>query len=120
MRRAAVVFPVHGSPTVRNSVGVGCLIVAAYPSGRSIIAARELLLPLRRPRRVHDRRLPDNESAAAVALTAIAAGGVAVRTVVPLTPEEVDAAATDLSNIARQGTERLTRASRRASLRCCS
>ena len=37
--------------------------------------------------------LPDNESAAAVALTAIAAGGVALRTVVLLTPEEVDAAA---------------------------
>jgi uncharacterized protein with GYD domain len=37
--------------------------------------------------------LPDNESAAAVALTANAAGGAAVRTVVLLTPEEVDAAA---------------------------
>jgi uncharacterized protein with GYD domain len=37
--------------------------------------------------------LPDNESAAAVALTAVAAGGVALRTVVLLTPEEVDAAA---------------------------
>jgi len=37
--------------------------------------------------------LPDNESAAAVALTATAAGGVALRTVVLLTPEEVDAAA---------------------------
>jgi uncharacterized protein with GYD domain len=37
--------------------------------------------------------LPDNESAAAIALTATAAGGVALRTVVLLTPEEVDAAA---------------------------
>jgi uncharacterized protein with GYD domain len=37
--------------------------------------------------------LPDHESAAAVALTANAAGGVALRTVVLLTPEEVDAAA---------------------------
>ena len=37
--------------------------------------------------------LPDNESATAVALTANAAGGVALRTVVLLTPEEVDAAA---------------------------
>ena len=36
---------------------------------------------------------PDNESAAAVALTANAAGGVSLRTVVLLTPEEVDAAA---------------------------
>jgi uncharacterized protein with GYD domain len=36
---------------------------------------------------------PDNESAAAVALTINAAGGAAVRTVVLLTPEEVDAAA---------------------------
>jgi uncharacterized protein with GYD domain len=37
--------------------------------------------------------LPDNESAAAVALTVNAAGGVNARTVVLLTPEEVDAAA---------------------------
>jgi uncharacterized protein with GYD domain len=37
--------------------------------------------------------LPDNESAAAVALTVNASGGVTVRTVVLLTPEEVDAAA---------------------------
>lgn len=37
--------------------------------------------------------LPDNESAAAVALTVNAAGGATVRTVVLLTPEEVDAAA---------------------------
>ena len=37
--------------------------------------------------------LPDNESAAAVALTVNAAGGAATRTVVLLTPEEVDAAA---------------------------
>src|SRR5688500_8810440 len=37
--------------------------------------------------------LPDNESAAAVALTVTAPGGAAVRTVVLLTPEEVDAAA---------------------------
>ena len=37
--------------------------------------------------------LPDNESAAAVALAVNAAGGAAVRTVVLLTPEEVDAAA---------------------------
>jgi uncharacterized protein with GYD domain len=36
--------------------------------------------------------LPDNESAAAVAVTATAAGGVTVETVVLLTPEEVDAA----------------------------
>lgn len=37
--------------------------------------------------------LPDNESAAAVALTVNAAGGATVRTTVLLTPEEVDAAA---------------------------
>ena len=37
--------------------------------------------------------LPDNESAATVALTVNAAGGASVRTVVLLTPEEVDAAA---------------------------
>ena len=37
--------------------------------------------------------LPDNESATAVALTVNAAGGATVRTVVLLTPEEVDAAA---------------------------
>ncbi|UGS34081.1 GYD domain-containing protein [Capillimicrobium parvum] len=37
--------------------------------------------------------LPDNESAAAVALGVNAAGGATVRTVVLLTPEEVDAAA---------------------------
>ncbi len=36
--------------------------------------------------------LPDNESAAALALAFNAAGGVHVRTVVLLTPEEVDAA----------------------------
>ena len=37
--------------------------------------------------------LPDNESAAAVALTVNAAGGATVKTVVLLTPEEVDDAA---------------------------
>jgi uncharacterized protein with GYD domain len=37
--------------------------------------------------------LPDNETAAATALTATAAGGVVLRTVVLLTPEELDAAA---------------------------
>jgi uncharacterized protein with GYD domain len=37
--------------------------------------------------------LPDNESAAAVALTVNAAGGATVKTTVLLTPEEVDAAA---------------------------
>ncbi len=37
--------------------------------------------------------LPDNESAASVALTVNAAGGATVRTVVLLTPDEVDAAA---------------------------
>jgi len=37
--------------------------------------------------------LPDNESAAAVALTVNAAGGATVKTVVLMTPEEVDAAA---------------------------
>jgi uncharacterized protein with GYD domain len=37
--------------------------------------------------------LPDNESAAAVALTVNAAGGATVRTVVLLTPEDIDAAA---------------------------
>lgn len=37
--------------------------------------------------------LPDNESAAAVALTVNGAGAVTVRTTVLLTPEEVDAAA---------------------------
>jgi uncharacterized protein with GYD domain len=37
--------------------------------------------------------LPDNESAAAVALTVNAAGGATVKTVVLLTPDEVDGAA---------------------------
>jgi uncharacterized protein with GYD domain len=37
--------------------------------------------------------VPDNESATAVALTVNAAGGATVKTVVLLTPEEVDAAA---------------------------
>lgn len=37
--------------------------------------------------------LPDNQAAAAVALTVNAAGGATVRTVALLTPEEVDAAA---------------------------
>jgi uncharacterized protein with GYD domain len=36
--------------------------------------------------------LPDNESAAAVALTANASGAVSVETVALLTPEEIDAA----------------------------
>jgi uncharacterized protein with GYD domain len=37
--------------------------------------------------------LPDNEAATAVALTVNAAGGATVKTLVLLTPEEVDAAA---------------------------
>jgi uncharacterized protein with GYD domain len=37
--------------------------------------------------------LPDNEAAVAVALTVNAAGGASVRTIVLVTPEEVDAAA---------------------------
>ena len=37
--------------------------------------------------------LPDNESAVAFALAASEAGGATVRTIVLLTPEEVDAAA---------------------------
>lgn len=37
--------------------------------------------------------LPDNESAAAVALTVNSAGGATVKTIVLLTPEDVDAAA---------------------------
>ena len=37
--------------------------------------------------------LPDNEAAAATALTVNAAGGAATRTTVLMTPEEVDAAA---------------------------
>jgi uncharacterized protein with GYD domain len=37
--------------------------------------------------------LPDNESAAAVALTVNASGGASAKTIVLLTPEEVDAAA---------------------------
>jgi uncharacterized protein with GYD domain len=37
--------------------------------------------------------MPDNESVAAVALAVNAAGAVAIKTVVLLTPEEVDAAA---------------------------
>jgi uncharacterized protein with GYD domain len=37
--------------------------------------------------------LPDNESAAAIALTVNAAGGATMKTTVLLTPEEVDAAA---------------------------
>jgi uncharacterized protein with GYD domain len=37
--------------------------------------------------------LPDNESATAVAVTVNAAGGATVKTVILLTPEEVDAAA---------------------------
>ena len=37
--------------------------------------------------------LPDNESAATVAIAVNASGGVTVRTVVLLTPEEIDSAA---------------------------
>jgi uncharacterized protein with GYD domain len=37
--------------------------------------------------------LPDNEAAAAIALAVNAAGAVSVKTVVLLTPEEIDAAA---------------------------
>jgi uncharacterized protein with GYD domain len=37
--------------------------------------------------------VPDNEAAAAVALAVNATGGIAIKTVVLLTPEEVDAAA---------------------------
>ncbi len=37
--------------------------------------------------------VPDNESAAAIALTAVAAGAVTTKTTALLTPEEVDAAA---------------------------
>ena len=37
--------------------------------------------------------LPDNQAAAAVAMTVAASGGATARTVVLLTPEEVDAAA---------------------------
>ena len=37
--------------------------------------------------------LPDNEAAAAVALTVNASGGVTTKTIVLMTPEEVDAAA---------------------------
>jgi uncharacterized protein with GYD domain len=37
--------------------------------------------------------LPDNEAAAALALTVNAAGGAAVKTIVLLTPEQVDEAA---------------------------
>ena len=37
--------------------------------------------------------VPDNESAAALAISVNAAGGAVVRTTVLLTPEEVDAAA---------------------------
>jgi uncharacterized protein with GYD domain len=37
--------------------------------------------------------LPDNEAAAAVAITVNASGGATVRTITLLTPEEVDAAA---------------------------
>src|SRR4051794_24952250 len=37
MRRAAVVFPVQGSPTVRNSVG--CLIITRFPPTERIIFA---------------------------------------------------------------------------------
>lgn len=37
--------------------------------------------------------LPDNESAAAVALTVNSAGGATVKTIVLLTPEDIDAAA---------------------------
>jgi hypothetical protein len=36
MRRAAVVFPVHGSPTVRNSFG--CLIITRFqPNASSLL-----------------------------------------------------------------------------------
>ena len=37
--------------------------------------------------------LPDNEAASAVALTVNASGGASIKTIVLLTPEEVDAAA---------------------------
>jgi len=43
--------------------------------------------------------LPDNESATAVALTVNATGGARVRTVVLLTPDEVDAAAKALCRL---------------------
>ena len=36
--------------------------------------------------------MPDNEAAAALALTVSAAGGASVKTVVLLTPDEIDAA----------------------------
>jgi len=48
--------------------------------------------------------LPDHESAAAVALTVNAAGGATVRTVVLLTPDEVDAAAKRSVNYSPPGT----------------
>jgi uncharacterized protein with GYD domain len=47
--------------------------------------------------------LPDNTSAAAVALTVNAAGGAATSTTVLLTPEEVDAAAEQSVNYAPPG-----------------
>ena len=46
--------------------------------------------------------LPDNESAAAFALAVSEAGGASVRTVVLLTPEEVDAAASARSSTGPQ------------------
>jgi uncharacterized protein with GYD domain len=47
--------------------------------------------------------LPDNEAAAAVALAVNAAGGASTRTVVLLTPEEVDAAAERSADYAPPG-----------------
>src|SRR5258708_29918908 len=46
MRRAVVVFPVHGSPTVRNSVG--CLIITRFrPNASSLLTSGSFPLIVR-------------------------------------------------------------------------
>jgi len=49
--------------------------------------------------------LPDNESAAAAALTVFAGGGATVRTVLLLTPNELDAAAAKTTSYRPPGTD---------------
>jgi hypothetical protein len=82
-----------------NVSGGGILFECRRPLGigTRLVLAIELPPALRHHFGDHDVYtivdLPDNESAAAVALTVNAAGGASVRTVVLLAPEEVDAAA---------------------------
>src|SRR5256885_604465 len=56
MRRAAAVFPVHGRPTVRNSVG--CLIITPLLGERLIIAFRHASSTA--PKRPHSGVIPEH------------------------------------------------------------